>query len=52
MRAAGTEINQIAASGYKFESRAGLNVSEKNYLFPIPSNEMSLNRALVQNLGW
>ncbi len=52
MRAAGTEINQIAVSGYKFESRAGLNVSEKNYLFPIPSNEMSLNRALVQNLGW
>lgn len=52
MRAAGTEINQIAVSGYKFESRAGLNVSEKNYLFPIPSNEMSLNRALIQNLGW
>lgn len=52
MRAAGTEINQIAASAYKFESRAGLNVAEKNYLFPIPTNEMSLNRALVQNLGW
>lgn len=52
MRAAGTEINQIAASAYKFESRAGLNVSEKNYLFPIPTNEMSLNRALVQNQGW
>jgi hypothetical protein len=52
MRAAGTEINQIAVSGYKFESRAGLNVAEKNYLFPIPTNEMSLNRALVQNLGW
>lgn len=52
MRAAGTEINQIAASAYKFESRAGLNVSEKNYLFPIPTNEMSLNRALVQNPGW
>ncbi|WP_343306752.1 RagB/SusD family nutrient uptake outer membrane protein [Chitinophaga niabensis] len=52
MRAAGTEINQIAASAYKFESRAGLNVSEKNYLFPVPTNEMSLNRALVQNPGW
>lgn len=52
MRAAGTEISQIAASAYKFESRAGLNVSEKNYLFPIPTNEMSLNRALVQNPGW
>lgn len=52
MRAAGTEINQIAVSAYKFESRAGLNVAEKNYLFPIPTNEMSLNRALVQNLGW
>ncbi|MDR6782169.1 hypothetical protein ABIE26_001342 [Pedobacter africanus] len=52
MRAAGTEINQIAASAYKFESRAGLNVAEKNYLFPIPTNEMSLNRALVQNPGW
>jgi hypothetical protein len=52
MRAAGTEISQIAASAYKFESRAGLNVSEKNYLFPIPTNETSLNRALVQNQGW
>lgn len=52
MRATGTEISQIAASAYKFESRAGLNVSEKNYLFPIPTNEMSLNRALVQNPGW
>lgn len=52
MRAAGTEISQIAASAYKFESRAGLNVSEKNYLFPIPTREMSLNRALVQNPEW
>jgi hypothetical protein len=52
MRAAGTEINQIAASAYKFESRAGLNVAEKNYLFPIPTDEMSLNRKLVQNPGW
>ncbi|QEH41930.1 RagB/SusD family nutrient uptake outer membrane protein [Chitinophaga sp. XS-30] len=52
MRAAGTEISQIAASAYKFESRAGLNVSEKNYLFPIPTREMSLNRTLVQNPGW
>ncbi|MES3019865.1 MAG: RagB/SusD family nutrient uptake outer membrane protein [Bacteroidota bacterium] len=52
MRAAGTEINQIAVSGYKFESRAGLNVSEKDYFFPIPINELTLNRALTQNPGW
>jgi hypothetical protein len=52
MRAAGTEISQIASSAYKFESRAGLNVSEKDYLFPVPTKEMSLNRALVQNPGW
>ncbi|MBO9151532.1 RagB/SusD family nutrient uptake outer membrane protein [Chitinophaga sp. GCM10012297] len=52
MRAAGTEIYQIAASAYRFESRAGLNVTEKNFLFPIPTGEMSLNRALVQNPGW
>lgn len=52
MRATGTEINQIAASAYKFESRAGLNVQERDYLFPIPTREMSLNRALVQNPGW
>lgn len=52
MRAAATEIDLIAVSGYKFESRAGFNVSEKNYLFPIPSDEMSLNRMLKQNPGW
>ncbi|WP_316811840.1 RagB/SusD family nutrient uptake outer membrane protein [Pedobacter heparinus] len=52
MRAAATEIDLIAVSGYKFEARAGFNVSEKNYLFPIPSNEMSLNRMLKQNQGW
>jgi len=52
MRAAASEIDLIAVSGYKFEARAGFNVSEKNYLFPIPSNEMSLNRMLKQNPGW
>jgi hypothetical protein len=52
MRAAGTEINQIAVSGYKFESRAGLNVTEKDFFFPIPINELTLNRALTQNPGW
>ncbi len=52
MRAAGTEINQIATSAYKFESRAGLNVSERDYFFPIPINELTLNRALTQNPGW
>jgi hypothetical protein len=52
MRAAGTEISQIATSAYKFESRAGLNVSEKDYLFPVPTKEMSLNRALEQNPNW
>ncbi|MFA6084267.1 RagB/SusD family nutrient uptake outer membrane protein [Mucilaginibacter sp.] len=35
-----------------FYSLAYRNVSDRNLLFPIPSKDMSLNSALVQNPGW
>ncbi len=28
------------------------NVAERNLLYPIPSHEITLNQALVQNPGW
>jgi starch-binding outer membrane protein, SusD/RagB family len=45
---------QIKANGgtYSYGSLAGLNVSTRHLLFPIPSSEMSVNKAVTQNPGW
>ncbi|MBC9929841.1 RagB/SusD family nutrient uptake outer membrane protein [Chitinophaga qingshengii] len=37
---------------YAYGAIAGNNVSEKHLLYPIPSNEISVNKAAVQNPGW
>ncbi|MNY65557.1 SusD family protein [compost metagenome] len=35
-----------------FMSLAFKNVTEKNLLFPIPANEIGINRGLIQNPDW
>ncbi|SEW35323.1 RagB/SusD family nutrient uptake outer membrane protein [Chitinophaga arvensicola] len=37
---------------YAYGANAGNNVSERNVLYPIPSSEMTVNKAAVQNPGW
>lgn len=46
--------NDMAAfgGGVSYGKLAGQNVSERNLLYPIPVNEMSLNKKMVQNPGW
>jgi starch-binding outer membrane protein, SusD/RagB family len=45
---------EIKANGgtYSYGSLAGLNVTQKHLLFPIPSSEMSVNKLATQNPGW
>ncbi len=46
--------NEIATSNttYTYGARSGQNVSARDTLFAIPSNEISLNNQAVQNPGW
>jgi hypothetical protein len=37
---------------FAFGALAGSNVSSRHLLYPIPTRELSLNRALTQNPGW
>jgi starch-binding outer membrane protein, SusD/RagB family len=37
---------------YAYGATAGNNVSERNLLYPIPSGEITVNKAAVQNPGW
>ena len=46
---------EIAANGgttYQYAAAVAARVSQRYLLYPIPSNEMSLNKAMVQNPGW
>jgi hypothetical protein len=42
----------ITATGNRNGMMAAQNVSARHVLLPIPSYELSLNHALVQNPGW
>jgi hypothetical protein len=46
------EVTNEAAASFLYAARAGNNVSDKHLLLPIPTYEMSLNRALIQNPKW
>ncbi|TZF82591.1 RagB/SusD family nutrient uptake outer membrane protein [Pedobacter sp. BS3] len=48
----GTDITNTGGTNYSYGALAGKNVRVKHKLFPIPINEISLNRAMVQNPGW
>lgn len=51
MNEVGTALS-LEGAPFTYGSLAGKNVREKHKLLPIPINELSLNRAMVQNPGW
>lgn len=47
-----TDITNTGGKDYSYGALAGKSVRVKHELFPIPTLELSLNRAMVQNPGW
>lgn len=52
MQAWGAEIESTAPSGFKYASRVGKNITNRNVLFPIPNTEITVNKLMTQNEGW
>lgn len=53
MNVLGAQVNATAPAEWKLKaSLAGTNAAERHLLLPIPSAEMSLNKALIQNPEW
>ena len=52
MKAFGTEISTTAPSEFKYASRVGQNITDRNVLFPIPNTEITVNKLMTQNEGW
>ncbi|WP_207532135.1 RagB/SusD family nutrient uptake outer membrane protein [Desertivirga arenae] len=46
------DIRQNAPANRKFSSIVGDNVQPRHFYYPIPSREMSLNKAIAQNSNW
>ncbi len=46
------DIKTNAPSGRQYTSQPGDNVSERDFLLPIPEYDLNLNRLLTQNPGW
>jgi SusD family. len=45
-------ISLTYPTNLRYLALSGNNVSERHLLFPIPSREMALNKAMTQNPGW
>jgi hypothetical protein len=55
MKAVANDITNAPVFTTNTKVQAGLgynNVSDRNLLFPIPSSEMTVNKAITQNPGW
>lgn len=52
MKNLASTITVTYPANLRYLALAGNNLSERHTLFPIPSREMSLNKAMVQNPGW
>lgn len=52
MRALANEIATTAPAAYTYAAKSAQNVSEKDVLFAIPANELSLNKLIIPNKGW
>lgn len=52
MKDLANEITTTAPAAYKYASRHGDNLGHRHLLLPIPSTEMAINKALVQNPEW
>ncbi len=48
----GLNINQDPPAFYNVVSFENRVFQKKHYLFPIPQNEINIDKALVQNAGW
>lgn len=51
MNAVGADIKTNGGS-FSYGGLAGSNVTSKNNLYPIPSSEITVNKAVTQNPGW
>ncbi len=51
-KAAANDITTSAPTNLKFGAAAGNNITQRNVLWPIPTQEISLNRAMTQNPGY
>ncbi|MEI6945576.1 RagB/SusD family nutrient uptake outer membrane protein [Paraflavisolibacter sp. H34] len=51
MNATGADM-ATNGGGSAYGALGGRNISQKHLLFPIPSSEMALNKAMIQNPGW
>ena len=52
LKQAANDILSSAPANVKYTATGYVNAQAKNYLFPIPSSELGLNKLLVQNPGW
>lgn len=52
MKDLANEITTTAPAAYKYAARHGDNLGQRHLLLPIPSSEMAINKALVQNPEW
>jgi hypothetical protein len=53
MKDAATELRTYASSSLQYAANAADRVSQRHLLYPIPTGEMSLNKAITQNNpGW
>lgn len=45
---------EAAADGgsFAYAGNSGKNVTDRNVVFPIPNNELTINKLMTQNLGW
>ncbi|WP_121196154.1 RagB/SusD family nutrient uptake outer membrane protein [Mucilaginibacter gracilis] len=46
------DMKANAGTSFAYGALAGSNISPRNVLFPIPSSEISVNKAATQNPGW
>ena len=42
-------ISTTAPSEFKYASRVGQNITDRNVLFPIPNTEITVNKLMTQN---
>lgn len=52
MKAMANQIDSEAPTAIKYAARSYMNAGARDELWPIPSREIGLNKALTQNPGW
>lgn len=52
MKALAADISSTAPADFQYAANAGLNVTDRNVLFPIPTTELTVNKLMTQNKGW